>query len=251
MTKHPQRVQEDFYRFPYHYISSLPPNFAFSRIDDWHLNYVSAVVFLLQQISLEENLVSIVDVGCGDGRFTQELAKKFPLAKIKGMDYSQKAIGLARAMNNAEQVDFEARDLLTEPVDMDFDVAVLMEVYEHIDPAHAVRFLGGVRDTLRRGGVLHMTVPHVNCPVSPHHFRHFDIETLTREVSEFFDVKEVVPFEKVTSLRRWLYRILANRYFVLNHQKTLNRIFDMYMKKWFVCSHERQCQRIYMRAVRR
>ena len=98
MSENPQQAQEGFYRFPYHYIASLPPRFGVSRIDGWHLNYVSAVMFLLRQISLEQRLERIIDIGCGDGRFTQELAKKFPGSSVTGLDYSQKAIGLAQAM---------------------------------------------------------------------------------------------------------------------------------------------------------
>lgn len=251
MSDNPQQAQEGFYRFPYHYVASLPPKFGVSRIDGWHLNYVSAVMFLLRQISLEQRLERIVDIGCGDGRFTQELAKKFPGASVTGLDYSQKAIGLARAMNQEVRVGFEARDLLQDPVEMDCDIAVLMEVYEHIDPSKASRFLSGVRDTLRPGGVLHLTVPHSNCPVSPHHFRHFDSETLRREVSTFFDITTMQPFERISPLRRWVNRLLANRYFVLNHQPTLNRIFKWYMARLFVCVDEHHCQRLYLRAVRR
>jgi 2-polyprenyl-3-methyl-5-hydroxy-6-metoxy-1,4-benzoquinol methylase len=250
VSENPQKAQEDFYRFPYHYIANLPPNFGISKLDGWHLNYVSAVVFLLQKISLERHQATIVDIGCGDGRFTHELVKRFPGAKVKGVDYSQKAISLAKAMNLGAKATFEARDLLHDPVEFGADIAVLMEVYEHIDPSDAKRFLSGVRDTLRPGGVLHLTVPHRNCPISPHHFRHFDSETLCQEISDFFEVTDVKPFERISPLRRWLYRLLANRYFVLNHQPTLNLIFNWYMKKLFECDDEGECQRLYLRAVR-
>ena len=49
-----QQVQENWYSFPYHYVTALPPRFGVARVYDWHLNYASAVTFLLDQIAAEE-----------------------------------------------------------------------------------------------------------------------------------------------------------------------------------------------------
>src|SRR5690606_26877873 len=97
MSVKPQQVQEEFYRFPYHYIASMPPKFGVSRIDSWHLNYVSAMAYILEQIASEGRAERIIDVGCGDGRFTQEIARVFPGSSVKGLDYSERAILLANA----------------------------------------------------------------------------------------------------------------------------------------------------------
>lgn len=39
---------------------------------------------------------SILDVGCGGGHFTMELAKQFPMAQVVGIDISTEAIAFAR-----------------------------------------------------------------------------------------------------------------------------------------------------------
>lgn len=246
-----QQVQESWYSFPYHYVTALPPRFGVARVYDWHLNYASAVTFLLDQIAAEQTREKIIDIGCGDGRLTHELAKRFPDARLTGIDYSQQAIRLASALNAGGSMTFEARDLIEDPVDGDNDVAVLMEVYEHIEPAKADVFLRGVRDTLRPGGVLHLTVPHVNAPLAPHHFRHFDSDLLRREVSAYFDIDLIKPFERLSGKRKWMNRLLMNRFFILNHQGLLNGIFRNYMNTLFYCDREDQCQRLYLRAIRR
>lgn len=249
--KESQMVQESWYNFPYHYITTLPPNFSVARTYDWHLNYTSAVSFLLEQIALEPEKAAIVDVGCGDGRLTHELAKRFPNARLTGIDYSQQAIRLASALNAGGLINFEARDLIDAPIKADNDVAVLMEVYEHIEPENVGAFLRGVSGNLRPGGVMHLTVPHTNVPLAPHHFRHFDSELLRSEVSVYFDVDVIKPFERLSKKRKWLNRLLINRFFILNHQGLLNRVFNNYMKTMFLCEREDQCQRLYLRATRR
>jgi len=249
--KDAQQVQESWYSFPYHYVTALPPEFGIARVYDWHLNYASAVTFLLDRIAAEEKREKIIDIGCGDGRLTHELGKRFPDARLTGIDYSQQAIRLATALNAGGSMSFEARDLIEDPFEADNDVAVLMEVYEHIEPAMADTFLRGVRDTLRPGGVLHLTVPHSNVPLAPHHFRHFDSGLLGREVSAYFDVDVIKPFERMSNKRKWMNRLLMNRYFILNHQGALNSVFRNYMNTMFHCDREDQCQRLYLRAIRR
>lgn len=249
--KDAQQVQESWYSFPYHYVTALPPKFSVARVYDWHLNYASAVTFLLDRIAAEDKREKIIDIGCGDGRLIHELVKRFPDAHLTGIDYSQQAIRLASALNASGSMSFEARDLIEDPFEGDNDVAVLMEVYEHIEPAKADTFLRGVRDTLRPGGVLHLTVPHRNLPLAPHHFRHFDSELLGREVSACFDVDVIKPFERMSSKRKWMNRLLMNRYFILNHQGALNSVFRNYMNTMFHCDREDQCQRLYLRAIRR
>lgn len=246
-----QKVQESWYSFPYHYVTVLPPRFAVARVYDWHLNYASAVTLLLDQIAKDPDRGKIIDIGCGDGRLTHELAKRFPDSRLSGIDYSEQAIRLASALNAGSAIDFEARDLIENPLQADNDVAVLMEVYEHIDPDRADTFLRGVRDTLRPGGVLHVTVPHRNVPLAPHHFRHFDSEMLGREISAYFDIDVMKPFERLSARRKWLNRLLINRFFILNHQGILNRVFRHYMRTLFHCTKEDECQRLYLRAIRR
>jgi len=246
-----QQVQEGWYSFPYHYVAGLYPNFGVARAYDWHLNYASAVTFLLDQVAAESSRSKIIDIGCGDGRLTHELAKRFPDARLMGVDYSPQAIRLASALNSGGSMTFEVRDLVEDPFQGDSDVALLMEVYEHIEPAKADMFLQGVRDTLRSGGVLHMTVPHKNVPLAPHHYRHFDSDMLRNEISEYFDIDVIKPFERLTRMRKWINRLLMNRYFILNHQGILNRIFQNYMRTMFHCEREDQCQRLYLRAIRR
>lgn len=247
----PQQVQEDFYEFPYHYLTALTPSFSISRNYDWGINYVSTMDFIVAQLRELAEPKSIIDIGCGDGRLTREMRTRFPDVRLAGVDYSERSIALANGLNHGSGISFGTADLINGDMAADFDAATLVEVYEHIPPADGPRFLEGVARLIRPGGTLLLTVPHVNVPVSAHHFRHFDANTLTTELGEKFDIVSVMPFEKMSSKRRWIQRLLVNRLFVLNHPGMLAAIYKYYMTHLFHAPSEAQCQRLYVKAIRR
>lgn len=245
-----QESQEQEYCVPYHYISTMPENgFAQHLVDIWGINYISTIEFILKEID-ELQPRSLIDIGCGDGRLTREIHDRFLQVKVVGADFSARAIALARAMNyDVGDLVFRQFDISTVQFEQQFDAAILMEVYEHIPVDETRAFLEGVRRSLRLGGTLLVTVPHSNKPLEYKHFQHFTIETLTRDLSEQFDVVKVVPFERMSILRGLINRALCNRYFVLNHRRMLSLLYSLHSRLLFSCDSEEHCQRIFVRAV--
>lgn len=246
-----QQVQENFYKFPYHYCVKFKKQFSMFYIFDWGLNYASTVEFLLDKLNENINKNSIIDIGCGEGRLTKELFLKFPSSKVEGVDYSNKPIQMAKALNYDLNIKFHTANIIENKLDSTFDVATLMEVYEHIEPKSAESFLNGIYDLLNENGILHLTVPHENVPIAPHHFRHFSAEVLTKELEKYFEIVEVIPFEKISVKRKWLMRIFTNKYFILNHKKWNNNLYKYYKKNLFFVEKESQCQRIYVQCKKR
>lgn len=93
-----------------------------------------------------------------------------------------------------------------------------------------------------------MTVPHVNKPVEPKHFCHYDGTTVCEVLEPHFEIEKVVPFERSGLARRVLDGLLSNRLFVLNNRRALNLAYRYYMRRLFSCRDESECQRIYIRA---
>jgi len=96
-----------------------------------------------------------LDLGCGDGAITAELAKDG--VRVTGVDISPVAIERARAAH--PQIEFEkaARD---EPLpfgDATFDAVVCLNVLEHVEGTQ--HFLSEARRVLAPAGVLGLTVP--------------------------------------------------------------------------------------------
>jgi 2-polyprenyl-3-methyl-5-hydroxy-6-metoxy-1,4-benzoquinol methylase len=243
-----QEVQEALYQFPYHYCVQFKDNFSLALLFSWGLNYASTMEFLMKKVAEDKNLKSIIDIGCGDGRFTRELFKEFSKVIVKGLDYSNRSIQLAKGLNDDLNIDFYCENIIENELSEKFSTAILMEVYEHIQPSLADHFLKGIYNLLEPGGVLHLTVPHENTPVYPHHFRHFNSNNLISELGKHFEIIEVIPFEKISYIRRkWLMRLFVNRYFMLNHVGFKNKLYKYYKKHLFYISEESQCQRIYVK----
>lgn len=244
-----QHAQDDEYAFPYHYVAQYKKGFSHFFLDTWSINYVSTIEYLLQKVSVEAH-TRIVDIGCGDGRFSRELALAYPRSVVTGIDYSPRAIKLAAAMNpDVPNLEFSSVDITTDTHLDAFDCAVLMEVFEHVPLDRADRFMAGVRALLKKDGVLLVTVPHVNKPVEYKHFQHFTAESLTKYLEPYFRIVEVVPFEKISWKRWFISRLLSNRFFILRNPRALRVIYHWYRASLFFCTSENTCQRLFVRAV--
>lgn len=244
-----QRMQDDEYAFPYHYVSQWQPHFTQHFNDGWGIHYVSTIEFLLGELEALP-AATIVDIGCGDGRMSREIALRFPSRRVLGLDYSARAIALARAMNqDLPAVGFEQVDVTADHGLAASEAAVLMEVFEHIPPADAPAFLRGIHGLLEPGGTLLVTVPHVNQPMEPKHFRHFTSDGLVRELSEVFEVKDIVPFESEGALRKLVRFLLGNRFFILEHRGLRDILYRLYKERVFPAADERHCRRLFVRAV--
>lgn len=68
----------------------------------------------------------LLDVGCGDGFITMQLAERLPAGSVVGVDASRRMIDKALTRVPAEQlrVQFHVDDALALPFDRDFDIAV-------------------------------------------------------------------------------------------------------------------------------
>jgi 2-polyprenyl-3-methyl-5-hydroxy-6-metoxy-1,4-benzoquinol methylase len=244
------KLQEDEYVFPYHYVTQFK-NGKFKQhfVDVWGINYAITLDFVLQRVE-DYAPASIVDIGCGDGRLTREIADLECVDRVLGVDFSHRAIDLAKAMNfDKQQANYLSLDITHQRLDEKFDMAVLMEVFEHIPLDQCEEFMGAVRSLLKPGGKLIITVPHANKSVEYKHFQHFTSDTLLKYLDGIFVVESVIPFERRALSRRILDGVLCNSLFVLNNRRILNYIFQ-YHKKWlFTCSSEKDCQRLYVEAV--
>jgi len=103
-----------------------------------------------------EQPAQVVDLGCGPGGLTAELARRWPGARVLGLDSSPEMIDRARA--SATGVGFELADLRSwqpaEPVDVIVTNATLQWVPGHLDLLP--RWVG---TALRPGGWLALQVP--------------------------------------------------------------------------------------------
>jgi 2-polyprenyl-3-methyl-5-hydroxy-6-metoxy-1,4-benzoquinol methylase len=240
-----QKVQDDEYDFPYHHIPTYKKLFTQCINWSWGINYVATIEFLIDKIKQEE-FTSLVDIGCGDGRLTKELREEFKNQEVEGIDYSEKAICLAKAMDFYGT--YHCVDILSNQWKKKYDIALLIEVFEHIPVETSEAFLSAVAHLINKDGLLILTVPHLNLPVEPKHYRHFSVETLSSCLGKYFDIVEIIPFERNDKRKLMIDFLLANNLFILNHWRLRNFIYKIYKKNLFFVEEEDFCKRIYIKA---
>lgn len=239
-----QKVQEDEYDFPYHYVPTYKQVFNQCFNWGWGINYIATIEFIIDKLK-QEQFELLVDVGCGDGRLTKELREEFKEKKIEGVDYSEKAIRLAKAMDFAGT--YHCVDIMNDGLNTRYDIALLIEVFEHIPPQIGDDFLSAVARLIRKDGVLLMTVPHVNAPLETKHYRHFSVKNISKCLEKYFEIIEVIPFEKKDKRKDMIDNLLTNDFFILNHVKLKNFLYRMYKEHLFI-TEEKFCKRIYIKA---
>ncbi len=110
------------------------------------------LAFLLAHVSPGAR---VLDVGCGEGRFTEALAERG--VRVMGIDVAEEPLRRARS----RQPELDLRRV--EPAgawplaDVSFDVVWAGEVIEHV--ADTAAWLSEVRRVLRSGGVLVLSTP--------------------------------------------------------------------------------------------
>ncbi len=95
----------------------------------------------------------LLDLGCGPGTITVDLAGRVAPGRVLGIDASPEVIAQAAALSDGDRVRFEVGDLYALQLpDASFDVVHAHQVLQHLtDPVAA---LVEARRVLRRGGVL-------------------------------------------------------------------------------------------------
>ena len=102
----------------------------------------------------------VIDIGCGTGWVSRELAKMFPGYEVIGIDFSEKMIERAKRLTSKDKHDY--RDLLFEVADVEglpypsdyFDYGICSAMFSFLpDPDKALREIARI---LKPGGRLYV-----------------------------------------------------------------------------------------------
>jgi cyclopropane fatty-acyl-phospholipid synthase-like methyltransferase len=215
-----QLAQELEYEFPYHHLVEIRP-FSLGRYLFWGQAYAAYLELVMDELA-QRPFQSVIDIGCGDGKLVLEMSKRFPGRRVVGTDYSSRALAFARAF--APGLEFHE----TTP-DETFDAFTLIEVLEHIPPEQIDAFLTDIKSHLRPGGIGIVTVPSTARPVQRKHYQHFDEQTLRAALSPHFEVQSVRYLNRPC---KWLQKLLANDWYVLNWRPLRDRLYRRYKRRY-------------------
>lgn len=84
--------------------------------------------FFIDNVNLEDK---VLDIGCGNGVLTFEVAKK--AKKVVGIDLDEKNIKIAKKKYQAPNIEYLVGDAVKDLPNQRFDVIILSNVLEHIE----------------------------------------------------------------------------------------------------------------------
>lgn len=240
----PEMDQEALYGIPYHYLPEIT-NKGFRQHQYWSWGYrylgrLQVVYDILKGIEFD----SLIDIGCGDGRFLREIRELYPDTKIQGVDISHRAIELAKRMNPG--LFFEQRDIIQTPLNSKWSVVTLLEVVEHI-PLEKVRdFMSSITEMIVPGGHIIITVPHRNEKMASKHYQHFEPSQLYTLIADDYDKHQFILFDHASLFLKILLKLMggSGRYYIVTWRKLTDLLFHYYMKRYLYGDSEKTCKKI-------
>ncbi|WP_129597702.1 class I SAM-dependent methyltransferase [Methanohalophilus profundi] len=170
------KVQDNQYTFPYHHISALDENCypLRHRLDSPAFGYLCYIYHIKEMVE-KSNPTSVLDVGCGDGRFISELSDD--IEKV-GCDLSYRAIQFAKGFN--PQFTYYNEDVNN--LNSVFDVVTCIETLEHVPDCDVDSFINDLANKTKKSGKVIISVPTTVVPLKNKHYRHYNIGTFNNEL---------------------------------------------------------------------
>jgi SAM-dependent methyltransferase len=134
----------------------------------------------------------VIDLGCGSGYGSAELAKK--AESVVGVDVSEEAVAEAKVQYTAANLQFQVASLEALPfADGSFQLGVCFEVIEHLSEYRTL--LAEARRVLAPGGQLVISTPNIKFYAesrkldgpNPFHEHEFTYEEFREVLGEFFE----------------------------------------------------------------
>jgi SAM-dependent methyltransferase len=222
-----QLIQEAEYQFPYHYIPTFENgNFSPVRKLRWAHEYLSYLRFILDRLA-EIEFDSLLDVGCGEGRFVREAKMRFPGKDLAGIDFSERAVRYAQLFN--PQAQFVCGDISNGSLfERQFDVITLIETLEHVPLPDVAGFIRSLRRHLKPDGFLVITVPSENLNLAPKHYQHFSLSSLAVTLQDEFTIADCYFLNRISRWEKIVQTFVSNRLFILNERRILNAFYHYY-----------------------
>lgn len=193
----------------------------------------------------------VLDFGCGMGNTSLWLAREMG-ALVDGIDLDPNHIRIARELNRKYEikgVNFDVRNILSAPLDKQYDFIVLNDVIEHIKEEWIPQILDTlINRNLKKGGVVFFSYPPWEGPHASHLQRAIRIPWI-----QFFPQRYVYSLIRQNNRRLVGSKDLLTEYAELNHmthKKLMGYLKRFDLERIFRYSHTKFNQLSFLRDVR-
>lgn len=177
-----QKDVKDFYD---NFFKKLVYNYLFGNP-----RFDSALNIVFNHVGL--NVKSVLDIGCGLGYSSFEMARYFDQAQVWGVDISDNLIKIAQEIFKKPNLKYSDQDITDQKFvsENKFDLVTMLDVYEHIPATERAFFHKSVADVLTDDGIVIFTCPTIH---HQNYLRNHKPEGL-QPVEEDITIKEVQKF---------------------------------------------------------
>jgi 2-polyprenyl-3-methyl-5-hydroxy-6-metoxy-1,4-benzoquinol methylase len=112
-----------------------------------------------------ESPLNILEVGCGIGGIAYRLSRRWTSATVRGIDISTQSIQIAEKLFSGSRTQFKSGVLKPDTYNEQFDLIVLMDVYEHISVEDRAEVHAALKKLLRNKGRIFVSIP------TPHYLK--------------------------------------------------------------------------------
>ena len=225
--------QENQYIFPYHHIPYLDSenNVVNHRSLGWGFKYFTYLLRIRELVE-EINPDSILDVGCGEGRFLGLLGNR--IRKV-GVDLSPRPINFAQAFH--PDIEFHCAD--ANQLKEEFDVVTAIEVLEHVRDEQVTNFLKILEKRIKESGKIIISVPTTVLPVSEKHYRHYTLEILKQQLENSkinLEIGRVEYVYKSSFLLKLYSKLTQNKLWIIEIRHLRNLVWRMVKSKYTIAN---------------
>jgi SAM-dependent methyltransferase len=101
----------------------------------------------------------VLEIGCGIGATSWRMARAWPGAEVVGSDISPQSVAVARTCFQRPNLTYVVGPLAESVPDGEYDLVVMMDVYEHIHPADRADLHAAIRRFLAADSRFVLTIP--------------------------------------------------------------------------------------------
>jgi cyclopropane fatty-acyl-phospholipid synthase-like methyltransferase len=144
----------------------------------------------------------ILDIGCGFGQISWQMAARWPLAHVTGLDISPRSISLAATVFQSANLSYATSALDAIEHAGGYDLITMIDVYEHIARADRPQFNASLARLVSANGVIVVTSP---TPQYQQHLRRDHPDRL-QPVDEDIDLRVLTDLAEATRSRIAFFR---------------------------------------------